>query len=326
MASPTSRFPAAEGSVLTTWLPLTTVYPILPRCQTNFYMDPQGDIFAYDPNHVDLTLSTKCWPSQAALWWNQQTGIATVTSLGPFLCPEAYTIAVTTVVNPGSTLTGCCPGGYALTSLTSQPNPLQCTSAFASGARFTFVSSWSPSANGYTTITTVLDKDQKIYGVQVNGYNFEGNSAEPTSTGFGWASGSSSSSEPSSGSVSATSTATSKPHLDASGATVTSAVSAPSMSNNSRLTTGTQIGLAIGLSVAVVIIAALACVVFFMRRQKKVHGTLLQGDSLPSSSDINMGQVIKILKTPQEMPVTSTRVREMHGSTSYPELDGNHRR
>lgn len=324
MSTPTSRYPAAEGSagVVTTWLPLTTVYPIVPSCKNEFYSpDNLKHIYAYDPNQNALTFSTKCWPSEARSWWNQETSAAAITSLGPFLCPEAYTVAITTVVNSGSTLSGCCPSGYGLASLMSQPYPGECTSTFTSGAKITYVSSWTPAADGYTTITTVLDRDYGIQAVQINGYNFDGNSAEPTVTAF------SSSASSTSGSGSKLATPTSGSTLSASDVVVTSAVSLPSESSTSGLTAGAKIGLAVGISVGVVIIAALVGMIFFMRRQKG-YGTTPQQNSPYLSSDIKMGPVASLPSSPgSETPheIGSEQVHEMNGVTAFAELDGNNR-
>ncbi|KAI9650093.1 hypothetical protein NHQ30_000106 [Ciborinia camelliae] len=313
MATPTSRYPAAEGSagVITTWLPLTTVYPLVPSCKSEFYSpDNLTHIYAYNPNQNALTFPTKCWPFEAALWWNQKTDAAAITSLGPFLCPAAYTVAVTASVNSGSILTGCCPSGYGFSSLLPQPFPGQCTSSFTSGATITYVSSWTPVADGYTTITTVLGSDHVINAVQINGYNFDGNSAEPTSTAFG--------SRSSSSSESPTSTS-------ASTLRATTAVDLPSASSSSSgLTSGAKIGLAVGISAGVVVIAALVGALFFMRR-RKVSGTLPQQRIPSSSSHAKTGQVATPSSPGSSMPheLGSTQVHEMN---TISELDGNHGR
>ncbi|TGO30407.1 hypothetical protein BPAE_0006g00170 [Botrytis paeoniae] len=336
MSTPTSRYPAAEGTagVVTTWLPLTTVYPIVPSCKTEFY-SPNNltQIYAYDPNQNALTFATKCWPSEARSWWNQETSAAAITSLGPFLCPEAYTVAVTTVVNSGSTLSGCCPSGYALWSLMSQPYPGECTSTITSGATITYVSSWTPAADGYTTITAVLDRDHAVQAVQINGYNFDGNSAFPTVTAFS-----------SSTSSSSTSGSASKSETAASGAAATSISAVSSLStsdssdNSSGLGTGAKIGIAVGIAVGIVAIAVLIGTIFFMRRRRK-YDTAPQQDSPYAASQIKMNQVASLPSSPgSDVPhetgngygyeayeVGNTQVHEMNGST-FAELDGNNRR
>ncbi|APA06889.1 predicted protein [Sclerotinia sclerotiorum 1980 UF-70] len=323
MATPTSRYPAAEGSagVVTTWLPLTTVYPIVPRCKNEFYSPSNlTQIYAFDPNQNALTFSTKCWPSEARSWWNQETDATAITSLGPFLCPEAYTAVVTQVVNPGSTLTGCCPSGYGLSSLMSQPYPGECTSFFMSGATITYVSSWTPGTDGYTTITTVLDIAHEILAVQINGYNFDGNSAESTVTAFS----SSTSSKSASGFNSALATSGSTP--SASEAAATSPVSLPPASNNNPgLSTGAKIGLAVGISLGVIVIAALVSIIYLIRRRKG-YGTALQQDTAYSSSEVKMGQITSFPLSPgSEVPheIHGTPVHEMNGAIPA-ELDGNH--
>ncbi|KAF5878472.1 uncharacterized protein Bfra_000638 [Botrytis fragariae] len=343
MSTPTSRYPAAEGTagVVTTWLPLTTVYPNVPSCKTELY-SPNNltHIYAYDPNQNALTFATKCWPSEARSWWNQDTSAAAITSLGPFLCPEAYTVAVTTVVNSGSTLSGCCPSGYALWSLMSQPYPGECTSTITSGATITYVSSWTPAADGYTTITAVLDSDHAVQAVQINGYNFDGNSAVPTVTAF--SSSTSSSSTSASASKSETAASSSTPSSSGAAATSTLAVSSSSTidssNSSSGVGTGAKIGIAVGIAVGVVAIAALIGTIFFMRRRKR-YDTAPQQDSPYAASQIKMNQVASLPSSPgSDIPheigngygyeaheVGNTQVHEMNGST-FAELDGNNRR
>ncbi|TGO42715.1 hypothetical protein BHYA_0006g01180 [Botrytis hyacinthi] len=344
MSTPTSRPPAPEGtnSVVTTWFPLTTVYPIVPSCKTELY-SPNNltDIYAYDPNNNAKDFATRCWPSEARSWWNQVTSASTTISLGPFLCPEAYTVVVTTVVNPGSTLSGCCPSGYGLWSLASQGTPRECTSIITSGAKITYVgNTLTPAADGYTTIITVVNKDQTVHAVQINGYNFDGNSAVPTVTAFS----SSISSSSTSGSASKSGTAAfgSTPGSSGAGATSTSAVSSPLTSDSSNsspgLGTGAKIGIAVGIAVSVAIIAALVGTIFFMRRRRK-YDTAPQQDSLHAASQIKMNQVASLPSPPgSDIPheighgygyeaheVGNTQVHEMNGS-AFAELDGNNRR
>jgi hypothetical protein len=57
---------------------------------------------------VDLT----CWPPGATLWWQQNemgpAHTATVGSLGPVVCPVAYS-TVGSSVSGRSTFVACCP-------------------------------------------------------------------------------------------------------------------------------------------------------------------------------------------------------------------------
>ncbi|TGO65349.1 hypothetical protein BOTNAR_0079g00160 [Botryotinia narcissicola] len=343
MSTPTLRPPASEGTngAVTTWFPLTTVYPIVPSCKTELY-SPNNltDIYAYDPNNNAKLFPTRCWPSEARSWWNQEvSGISTI-SLGPFLCPEAYTVVVITIVNPGSTLSGCCPSGYGLWSFASQGTPRECTSTITSGAKITYVSNRTPATDEYTTITAVVDKDQTVHAVQINGYNFDGNSAVPTVTAFS----SSTSSSSTSGSASKSETAAfgSTPSSSGAGATSTSAVSSPPTSDSSNsssgLGTGAKTGIAVGIAVSVAIIAALVGTIFFMRRRRK-YDTAPQQDSLHAASQIKMNQVASLPSSPgsgvlHEMgygygyeahEVGNTQIHEMNGLT-FAELDGNNRR
>ncbi|KAF7913610.1 uncharacterized protein EAF01_000016 [Botrytis porri] len=341
MSAPTSRYPAAEGpaGAVTTWIPLTTVYPLIPKCTTELYSPNNLTvIYAYDPNNNAEKFATRCWPSEARSWWNQVTSASTTISLGPFLCPEAYTVAVTTVVNSGSTLSGCCPSGYALSAIMSQPFPGQCTSTITSGATITYVSIWTPAADGYTTLTGVLDRDHPVQAVQINGYNFDGNSAVPTVTAF--SSGASTSST--SGSASKSETAASGSTPSSSGAVATSISAFSSLttsdsSSSSGLSTGAKIGIAVGIAVGVAAIAALIGTIFFMKRRRK-YDTAPQQDNSYATSQMKMDQVASLSPSPgsnipHEMghgygyeahEVGNTQVHELNGS-AFAEPDGNNR-
>lgn len=65
-------------------------------------------MYLFDMNDNAASFATPCWPSQASTWWNQPTTGTVITSLGPFQCPEAYTVAWSQQVGL-SALSACCP-------------------------------------------------------------------------------------------------------------------------------------------------------------------------------------------------------------------------
>lgn len=100
-----------NNGTLTTWIPLSTAYPIVEGCNSALFCPTDilsfGEFYAWDPNHQYIT---SCLPEAASLWWNQlNSNTATITSLGPFVCPSAYVAAYTEIVNQESYFTACCP-------------------------------------------------------------------------------------------------------------------------------------------------------------------------------------------------------------------------
>jgi len=112
-----------------------------------------------------------------------------ITSLGPFVCPGAYTVATTVPYNDGaSTLTGCCPTGYALQSFyTAQnpPSPNQCWSTIPANQIFTYISqdrAHTEDTSMYATVTTFYSTIQTVSAVPINGWNFVADADAMTKT------------------------------------------------------------------------------------------------------------------------------------------------
>ncbi|KAM3085750.1 hypothetical protein ACMFMG_002814 [Clarireedia jacksonii] len=258
MSKPTSRLPAAEGSAnaVTTWLPLTTVYPLVPRCTEAFYSpDNLTYIYAFDPNENAASFETHCLPD------------------------VAYTVAVTSTVGTSSTLTGCCPSGYAFHSLMSQAAPGGCTSSFTSGQTITYAAPSPANTNSYFTTSTVLGEDHVVQAVQVNGYNFEGNSAFPTYTGFSSvsSSGTSSNSAPTSSLISTSSST--QPSSSGSSSAAQSSTAA-----STGISTATKVGIAVGVSAGVIVVGAIIGIFLFRMRKspyQKTPRTELDGAATP---------------------------------------------
>ncbi|PQE08139.1 Kinesin light chain protein [Rutstroemia sp. NJR-2017a BVV2] len=322
-SSPTSRLPAAEGTAnaITTWLPLTTVYPLVPRCTEAFYSpDNFTHVYAWDPNQNAASFETHCWPDVVTSWWNQETSAASTTSLGPFLCPQAYTVAATSTVGTSSTLTQCCPIGYSFSSLMSQALPGGCTSTWTSGQTVTYAAPSPANTDSYFTTSTVVKENHVIEAVQVNGYNFLGNSAVPTYTGFSSVSSSSSNSDLNSNSKSTASQTSSSTQ---SSAPESSSATQSSTSSSTGITTATKVGIAIGVSLGVIVVgAAIGIILFRMRKKRPYQKTppseLDTGVSSPNFKPENTPFV------PQRTgPPGVAMAHEMHGSPG-PETNEQH--
>ncbi len=119
--SSTSTFsthpPETNSDIVTSWLPVTSAWPIVPECQTGgIYSQSSSNVgaihIAYDPFYgiiIDKPLT--CLPPYATLWWGESTAtpLFTKTSLGPLVCPVAYTTAYSSTINAQSTYIACCP-------------------------------------------------------------------------------------------------------------------------------------------------------------------------------------------------------------------------
>lgn len=134
MASPfTTQPPETYSGVVTSWLPLTIPFPYQTRCSsiipTGLPDDPVSGwppgyvlpppifasaFFNIDPISGALIHSLTCVPPEAQSSRFSQVGadigeLQTRYSLGPLVCPEAYTVALTIPINLYSTQLACCP-------------------------------------------------------------------------------------------------------------------------------------------------------------------------------------------------------------------------
>jgi hypothetical protein len=117
-----------NGGVWTSWLPVTTAWTSQSGCNSaawaRFGIQDSGDSggfwpYIYDPAYAQsVANSLTCLPPQATPWWDGGTTVSnTITSysLGPIVCPAAYTTFSTSVVSASSTSIICCPT-YVLNS------------------------------------------------------------------------------------------------------------------------------------------------------------------------------------------------------------------
>jgi hypothetical protein len=113
---------AAElnAGVWTSWLPLTTAWPTQAACSSEiwarFGIQEANNLwpYLYDPAYESSVASpaTACLPSEAASWWDGGSTVSnTITSysVGPIVCPAAYTTYSTILLFSSSTSVICCP-------------------------------------------------------------------------------------------------------------------------------------------------------------------------------------------------------------------------
>jgi hypothetical protein len=108
-----NHLPETNNGVVTSWLPVTTALPSIQQCSTAIYSQIGGGVaLAFDPWYGKfINTQITCLPPAATLWWSQdlQSLSFTVTSLGPFECPQLYTTATTSALDSMSTFVACCP-------------------------------------------------------------------------------------------------------------------------------------------------------------------------------------------------------------------------
>ena len=115
MTSYLSHPPETGTATVTSWVPLTTAFPYQSGCSTAYWarwgFSAGYNAVAFDPAYgTSVDSNTICLPSAVTEWWDQGGSTsATITSIGPIVCPEAYTTASTSILNSLSTFVVCCP-------------------------------------------------------------------------------------------------------------------------------------------------------------------------------------------------------------------------
>jgi hypothetical protein len=117
----TTTHPAQlNGGVWTSWLPVTTAWPTQAACATEIWarygIQLSNDFwpYIYDPGYAQTVASpaTYCLPPEATSWWEGGSTVSnTITSysIGPIVCPAAYTTYSTILLSSSSTSIICCP-------------------------------------------------------------------------------------------------------------------------------------------------------------------------------------------------------------------------
>ena len=84
-----SHGPVTSGGVTTSFLPLSTPWPLKVECSSLFVSHSQSSgLYAFDPAYP-LQNSIQCLPPEATAWWDLSSG-ATQTTLGGYsmACPR----------------------------------------------------------------------------------------------------------------------------------------------------------------------------------------------------------------------------------------------
>ena len=110
MSIATYYAPSTASSVITSWIPLTTVYGNHGAACATQIRGFSDSFWAWYPDDILFSFSSSCLPIEVTAWVNQEYPYSTVLSIGPFAgCPDAYTLATSYTTDPVSGLTICCP-------------------------------------------------------------------------------------------------------------------------------------------------------------------------------------------------------------------------
>ncbi|KAM0327665.1 hypothetical protein ACHAQA_005958 [Verticillium albo-atrum] len=182
-----TRPPEVNGDLTTVWIPLETAYPSHASCGSLFWrLDKQDDtpIVAWDPGYeLWVDPSASCQPPAVSSWWHAEDRaddiILTRWSLGPLVCPEAYTTATTSDAGGGSTLVGCCPSDYSFVSFVGPNRMGECTSDIRPNQVITWAEPVS-AMSGKWEYTSFAPEISSVFGLHINGWVFNAVDAEET--------------------------------------------------------------------------------------------------------------------------------------------------
>ncbi|KAE9370194.1 hypothetical protein N431DRAFT_343974 [Stipitochalara longipes BDJ] len=253
----TTTHPAELNSgVWTSWLPVTTAWPSQAVCNNEAWarvgIQADSDFwpYIYDPAYAQsVANSVTCLPPQATSWWEGGSTVSnsvTSYSLGPIVCPAAYTTYSTSIVSGTSTSVICCPTSYDFVRSLPANGGIDgvCTSALTSGQTLVYA---SPATNSFTSVTTTFTEPALMIAVPVEGYNFAA-STTSSSSSTGTAQNTGTGTGPTNSGSAPTNTGTNTP--------------------SSGLSSGAKAGIGGGIAGLVVVLAALGAFWFFRRKRK----------------------------------------------------------
>jgi len=112
----TTHPPEVNAGVTTSWLPMSTPWVSIAGCESSFWKVIPTVLAGWDPGYGTFVQpGLSCHPPQVTTWWDENhlfTDIntqATQFSLGPVVCPQAYSTVHTSVNDGASTFVACCP-------------------------------------------------------------------------------------------------------------------------------------------------------------------------------------------------------------------------
>lgn len=96
--------PETNAGITTSWLPMSTAWE--SKYPSDWYMwnPTETTLVAWDPD-----LGPRCQPPEVESWWKSTSEVGRRLSIGPVVCPQAYSTAGTSVNQLGNTFVACCP-------------------------------------------------------------------------------------------------------------------------------------------------------------------------------------------------------------------------
>ncbi|AEO63635.1 uncharacterized protein THITE_2085148 [Thermothielavioides terrestris NRRL 8126] len=266
--------PETTDGVVTSWVPLTTIFTPSLGCESKFRLDGPS-LVAYDPGYgLDIDSRVKCAPPAVTTWWEQgrlgggDDAGHTAVSLGPLTCPSAWT-TVASWVRASSTQVMCCPPDYFLAHGVPGSVVGDCLSSVTKGAVLTFASTPPGASNAWSIATTTLTGSSTVGAIAVVGWNIALQTSKTSFTSI--TSTTSSSTSTSTFTSTATTTSPFVTTATSSGATAglaNNGGTAPSGSSPG-LTTGGAVGLGVGVSIGVLGLAALLAALYLIRSRRQ---------------------------------------------------------
>ncbi|CZR60152.1 uncharacterized protein PAC_10048 [Phialocephala subalpina] len=131
------------------------------------------------PTVVSFHGRLSCLSSEAKTWWERNSditsGITTEYSLGPIVCPQAYTTVKASEVGVRSTPVACYCSDYKFVALSSPGSIGECTSPLTSAVTVTYMmeSTRGDTAGGVMTTSTTITAPYFVMAVLVNGMMFD---------------------------------------------------------------------------------------------------------------------------------------------------------
>ncbi|KFX98949.1 hypothetical protein O988_04109 [Pseudogymnoascus sp. VKM F-3808] len=302
----------------TSWLPVTTAFSAPAACSSIIWGAHAPWLALNDPGYglsVDPNLT--CLPPPATSWW-QNDNPSIEYSIGPtIVCPQAYTTA-TTSIRDSSTFVACCPSNYALNEIAGHGSAIQCQSFIDVGDVVTivdyktFTSDNQLNSAWVTAVSTATD-NVVVDGIQMNGWIFDESSTQSSSSPTSTSSGSESATT-GSGSTSATST------NSGLASTPTTSTSEPT---SGGLSSGTKIGLGVGVAGCLLAIGILITCLVCLRQKRRVNKDAegLAGKSPRSRASIFPWARHEMPASPNEKPLPPYW-HEVSGTKSPTEIGG----
>lgn len=278
---PNKTLEVVDGET-TAWLPISSRWTSIAACSTQVYAQRAGlggNLIAFDPLFGESIVPTAipCLPTEVTSSLRQSDrDTATTTLLGPtFVCPGAYSAVQTLLVSESTQHVFCCPSEYELNvPVTGKDSfPSQCTSLLTRGETLAYQSTTPSGPWGSQTTTVQLTTGPTVvFGMHVNGFNVI--TAAPIVES----------------SIGTASTTPSGPVTSSASSAAATIVAV----EDSSLSGGAKAGIAIGVVLGILAIAAGAWLIWRRTRRK-------------STEDHFVEHVAESPKGPQEMDVPQQR-------------------